>query len=284
MDGILVVNKPTNYTSRDIVNIISKVYHTKKVGHTGTLDPLATGVLVVCIGKCTKFVDLITSYNKEYIATIKFGIDTDTGDITGSIINENPNIPSIENIKKVIDEFPKEYNQTVPKYSAVKINGKKLYEYARNNIDIELPKRLVKINTLEIISFENDLLVIKTNVSKGTYIRALIQDICGKLNASGTMKDLKRTKQGDYFIDQANTLEDIKTNNAEIMPLEKLLAKYEVKEVEENNKKIIFNGGLIEKKFNDEFCLFKYHNQNIALYKTYEKDKNLAKPYIMLNK
>ena len=202
MDKLLVVNKEKNLTSRDVVNNLTKIFNTKKIGHTGTLDPIATGVLVCLFGKYTKLVDLLTSLDKEYIAEIKLGIKTDTGDITGSIIeNKKYNITK-EEIIKVFKEFPSKYKQIVPKYSAVKINGKKLYEYARNNIEIELPKREVSIFSLELIDYEKDIIKFKTHVSKGTYIRSLIEDICEKLGTIGTMNNLIRTKQGGFDIEE----------------------------------------------------------------------------------
>ena len=207
MDKLLVVNKEKNLTSRDIVNNLTKIFNTKKIGHTGTLDPIATGVLVCLFGKYTKLVDLLTSLDKEYIAEIKLGIKTDTGDITGSIIeNKKYNITK-EEIIKVFKEFPQKYEQTVPKYSAVKINGKKLYEYARNNIEIELPKREVSIFSLELIDYEKDIIKFKTHVSKGTYIRSLIEDICEKLGTIGTMNNLIRTKQGGFDIEDSFILD-----------------------------------------------------------------------------
>ena len=152
MNGIIIVNKEKDYTSRDVVNIISKTLGTKKVGHTGTLDPLATGVLVVTIGKCTKLTDYLTSTYKEYIADFELGYLTDTLDNTGVILKTSNIKPSKEEIIKTINNFKKEYNQQVPIYSAVKINGKKLYDYARNNIEVELPSRLVDIKEIEILN------------------------------------------------------------------------------------------------------------------------------------
>ena len=152
MNGILLVNKEKNYTSRDIVNIVSKKLKTRKVGHTGTLDPLATGVLVLCIGNATKLVEILTSTEKEYEAEIILGIKTDTLDITGNILKEENTFKTKEEIESVLQKMTKKYEQTVPIYSAVKINGKKLYEYARNNEEIELPKRMVEIKKLELIN------------------------------------------------------------------------------------------------------------------------------------
>ena len=145
MNGLIVVNKEKNYTSRDIVNILGKPLGTKKIGHTGTLDPIAEGVLVCVIGKCTKLCDVLTSEEKEYIATMQFGILTDTLDNTGNILKTNDKKVTLDEINKAINHFKGEYLQTVPIYSSVKVNGKKLYDYARNGEEVELPKRIVNI-------------------------------------------------------------------------------------------------------------------------------------------
>lgn len=278
MDKLLVVNKEKNLTSRDIVNNLTKIFNTKKIGHTGTLDPIATGVLVCLFGKYTKLVDLLTSLDKEYIAEIKLGIKTDTGDITGSIIeNKSFNITK-DNIIKVFEKFPSKYEQTVPKYSAVKINGKKLYEYARNNIEIELPKREVSIFSLELIDYEKDIIKFKTHVSKGTYIRSLIEDICEKLGTIGTMNNLIRTKQGGFDIEDSFILDDIKNGNFKFQNIHEFL-KYPSIEINDELIKIIKNGGRIKNIYNvQDKVIFTYQGEDIAIYET---NNETLKPYIM---
>lgn len=278
MDKLLVVNKEKNLTSRDIVNNLTKIFNTKKIGHTGTLDPIATGVLVCLFGKYTKLVDLLTSLDKEYIAEIKLGIKTDTGDITGSIIeNKKYNITK-EEIIKVFKEFPSKYKQIVPKYSAVKINGKKLYEYARNNIEIELPKREVSIFSLELIDYEKDIIKFKTHVSKGTYIRSLIEDICEKLGTIGTMNNLIRTKQGNFDIEDSFILDDIKNGNFKFQNIHEFL-KYPSIEINDELIKIIKNGGRIKNIYNvQDKVIFTYQGEDIAIYET---NNETLKPYIM---
>lgn len=278
MDKLLVVNKEKNLTSRDVVNNLTKIFNTKKIGHTGTLDPIATGVLVCLFGKYTKLVDLLTSLDKEYIAEIKLGIKTDTGDITGSIIeNKKYNITK-EEIIKVFEKFPQKYEQTVPKYSAVKINGKKLYEYARNNIEIELPKREVSIFSLELIDYEKDIIKFKTHVSKGTYIRSLIEDICEKLGTIGTMNNLIRTKQGGFDIKDSFILDDIKNGNFKFQNIHEFL-KYPSIEINDELIKIIKNGGRIKNIYNvQDKVIFTYQGEDIAIYET---NNETLKPYIM---
>lgn len=279
--GIIVVNKPKDFTSRDVVNKLTKILQTKKIGHTGTLDPLATGCLICCIGECTKLCDLLTSKYKEYVATIKLGIKTDTLDITGNIIKEESVTTTKEEIIKVLKSFLGKSIQTTPIYSAVKINGKKLYEYAREGIEVELPKREIDIQSIELISFKNDEITFKTTVSKGTYIRALVDDICNKLNVIGTMSELTRTKQGEFSIDESYTLEQIENNEFKIIPKEEVLKKIETININEELFEKIINGSIIDKIFKGDLACLQYNDKIIAIYQTYNKDNTKAKPYIM---
>ena len=207
--AVILVNKEKDMTSFDVVNDISHLYGIKKVGHTGTLDPLAEGVLIVTIGKATKVVELLTASYKEYIAEVELGKLTDTLDITGQILAEKE-IPNIENLSDVIKSFQKTYLQEVPIYSAVKVNGKKLYEYARNNIEVELPKKEVTIKEIELLSTTDKTFKFRTLVSKGCYIRSLINDIGKALNTYATMTSLVRTKQGKVTIKKTHKLAEIK--------------------------------------------------------------------------
>jgi len=286
MDGIVLINKEKNCTSRDVVNQVSKILKTKKIGHTGTLDPIATGVLVLCIGKATKLVEVITSYDKEYEAEVILGIKTDTKDITGKILKEEKAIISKENIEKCLKQMIGTYNQTVPIYSAVKINGKKLYEYARNNEEIELPKRKVTIKELKLISDityekEKTKFKIKCHVSKGTYIRSLIEDIATNLNTIGTMENLKRTKQGNFQIASANTIQDIENNKFKIYPIEEILEKFYKIEMTDDLYFKIKNGSIIKNNYNHDIVAFTKNDKVIAIYKEYSKDKTLLKPWKM---
>lgn len=279
MDALLIVNKGKNKTSRDVVNELNHIFNTKKIGHTGTLDPLATGVLVCLIGKYTKLVNLITSYDKEYIAEIKLGIKTDTGDITGNIISTDNSNVSVDMIKEVFANFPRVYNQEVPIYSAVKINGKKLYDYARSNIPVNLPKREVHIYSLELLSYENNIITFKTKVSKGTYIRSLINDLTNYLNTVGTMNNLIRTKQGYFNITDSYTIEDIKNGNYKLLNIKNFL-NYPVIELPDTLIKKVSNGSSIPNSFNiKDKVIFTYQNQDIAIY---EVNNECLKPYIIL--
>ena len=266
MNGLIIVDKDINITSRDVVNNLNHIFNIKKIGHTGTLDPIATGVLVCLIGKYTKLGDLITALDKEYIAEIKLGIKTDTLDITGKVIEEKIINITKEQIEKVFASFPREYMQTVPEFSAVKINGKKLYEYAREKQKIDLPKRKVTIYSLELLDYSNGIIKFKTKVSKGTYIRSLIMDICNNLNTIGTMASLRRTKQGKFSIDNAYTLEDIKNNNYKLLNIKDFL-DYPIIELKKEEYFKVINGVKLENIYNvEDKVIFTYQNEDIAIY------------------
>lgn len=270
MNEIIVVNKEKDYTSRDVVNKLTHILGTKKIGHTGTLDPIATGVLVCLTGKYTKLVDLITSYEKEYIAEIKLGVKTDTLDILGNVV-EKCDVKSFDDqiIVDVLNSFLGVYEQVVPKYSAVKINGKKLYEYARNDEEVILPKRMVEIKEIELLNYEKDIIKFRALVSKGTYIRSLISDICDKLGTYGTMNSLVRTKQGKFKIEDSYLLESIEGKNYKSLKLQDVL-DLEIIYLDDKLHKKVINGSKLE--LNKEgYVLFKKDDEDIALY--YFEDK-----------
>lgn len=274
MNGVVIVDKPKGMTSRDVVNIVSKKYSTKKVGHTGTLDPIATGVLVLCIGKATKLVSRLTSLEKEYIATVILGEETDTLDITGNIIDDKICIKTQKEIEEVLKSFIGSYNQEVPKYSAVKINGKKLYEYAREDKNVILPKRIVHIKSIELlgnVTYKNNKTIFsfKCVVSKGTYIRSLIRDIAQRLNTVGIMSDLRRVKQGSFDIKNSIKLENL--SNDDIISIRNILNVKKVKLTSDIRKKIL-NGAPVENIYNEDEILF-VDEDEIALYKS--KDNKL---------
>ena len=276
--GIIVINKPKDLTSRDVVNIISKNLNIKKVGHNGTLDPLATGVLVICFGKYTKLNDLLTSHEKEYIAEVTLGLETDTLDITGKILNKNTPHITKEEIIKALKNFEKTYNQEVPKYSAVKVSGKKLYEYAREGKEVILPKKEVTIYQNELLSFTENKFTFKTKVSKGTYIRSLIRDILASLNETGTMSILKRTKQGIFKLEDSYTLDDIKQGNFKVLKVKDILNIPKII-AEDNLKKQIINGAKIKGIYSNEVLFLDKEGNELAIY---EKNDEHLKLKIML--
>lgn len=264
-------------TSRDVVNKVSKILHTKKIGHTGTLDPIATGVLILTIGKCTKLSELLTSSYKTYTVTFKLGYETDTLDYTGKTTKTSDKIVSKNEIIKVINSYVGSYLQEVPIYSAVKINGKKLYEYARNGIDVELPKREVTIKSINDISISKDIVKFICEVSKGTYIRSLVRDIGSDLGTYATMLELVRINQNNISIDESYTLDDIENGNYKILGTDKVLKDIIKIECDDEKYKKISNGVILEENNNDEYILFTYHNNIVALYK---KDNEKYRMYV----
>ena len=284
MNGILVVNKEKDYTSRDVVNIISKEFKTKKVGHTGTLDPIATGVLVVTIGEATKISELLVSTYKEYIAEVTLGIKTDTLDITGNILETKEIKLDKSKLEQTIKSFKKTYLQEVPIYSAVKVNGKKLYEYARNKEEVKLPKKEVEIKEIELLKYAENKFTFRCLASKGTYIRSLINDICNELNIIGTMSSLKRTKQGEFKIEDSYTLEQIKNKKYKLLEMQEVLKEYLQIEANEYIENKIKNGCLLENRYNEDIIVFINKNQQvIGIYKKYEKYMNKIKPWKVFN-
>ena len=286
MNGILIVNKPQNYTSRDIVNIISKKLNTKKVGHTGTLDPIAEGLLVVPIGRALKISELLTSEKKEYIAKVILGYETDMLDITGKEIKRN--IPNVDKDKliEVLNSFIGKYNQEVPMYSAVKVNGRKLYEYARSNIQITPPSKIVEIYSISLLEepiYKDDTVefTMKCEVSKGTYIRSLIRDIAYKLSTYGTMKELIRTKQGSFLLEDAFTLEDIQKDNYKLLSIKEALPNIKITKIDDKILKQVKNGMVLDKFFEEEISLLvDKDGREIAIYKDIGNGK--VKPYKMI--
>ena len=263
MNGLLFIDKPERLTSHDVVHKISLATHTKKVGHTGTLDPLATGVLIVCLGTYTKLVSRLTATNKTYIFTIKFGIETDTGDITGNKVSTSNIIPTEGEIVSAIFDFPKEYVQTVPLYSAVKVNGKRLYEYARNNEVVDLPKRTVSIYNLQVLSVNGDEATMIATVSKGTYIRSLITDIAKCLHTLGTMKSLRRIKQGIIDISECITLDEV---NIDKLHSVRDIFPYEEYKLNEEEMKKVLNGNELAINLDSEYIIVTYEGKDIAFY------------------
>lgn len=283
----MIINKEQGYTSRDIVNIIGKKLKTKKVGHTGTLDPMATGVLVICINEATKLVEILQADEKEYVAQITLGIDTDTLDSTGTILKEEKAIYEKQDIINAINSMKGVYEQEVPIYSAIKRNGKKLYEYARENVAVELPKRKIEIKEIELVSDieyvdNKTIFSIRCVVSSGCYIRSLARDIANKLNIIGVMSQLNRTKEGIFLLKDSYTLEEIEKDKYNIIPIDNNLFSYKSIVVEDTLEKKIKNGGLIKNIYSDSPIMFLDKNNTLlAIYKTYEKDNTLLKPWKM---
>lgn len=208
MDGIILINKEKNCTSHDVVYKVKKIFG-EKVGHTGTLDPNATGVLPILIGKGTKLSKYLINHDKIYLVTLKMGEKRDTADSEGNVTQEKI-VPeealTRENVLKVFSEFTGKISQTPPMYSAIKVNGKKLYEYARRGQTVEIKSRQIEIYSINLkeVDVENNEIVFEVSCSKGTYVRSLCEDIAEKLNTVGYMKELNRTKVGEFLIRKCN--------------------------------------------------------------------------------
>ncbi len=218
MNGIINVLKPPGMTSFDVVGYLRRILKTKKIGHTGTLDPAACGVLLVCVGNATKAIEFLTDDNKRYTAELTLGIETDTQDSTGQILScKNANI-SAESIKEAIEFFKGDILQIPPMYSAIKLNGKKLYELARQGISVEREARKVHIYFIEILSINKDKVLFDVKCSKGTYIRTLCADMGKKLGCGGHMSFLLRTAAGGFTLDTSLTIQQVEeyAKNGEI--------------------------------------------------------------------
>ena len=283
MDGILIINKPLGYTSRDVVNEISRKFNTKKIGHTGTLDPNASGVLIICLGKALKLITLMDNDDKEYEAKVILGIETDTLDLdkNATILKEEKVNLRNEEIINAVNSFKGKYIQTVPKYSAVKVNGKKLYEYARGNIPVDLPSKEVNIKDITVsdIKKENDKMSfkLKCTVSKGTYIRSLIRDIGEKLNVAAVVESLVRTRIGNFSINNSYTLDDIENNNYKIIDILDAFPNIPNIKVDNETAKKVSNGMALNKLFDGDIAFIIDNDNNLlALYRNID---NESRPY-----
>lgn len=218
--GVLAVNKPSGMTSHDVVNIVRKIYGTKKVGHTGTLDPMASGVLVILIGRAVKATEYISSSSKKYRATLRLGITTDTEDITGTVLSKSKDIPSADKVKAVCEKFIGDILQVPPMYSALKVNGQKLVDLARRGITVEREARKITVYSLSCTPTASDAdHILDVHCSGGTYIRTLCADIGNKLGCGGVMATLERTEACGFPINKAYDIEDLKE-----FPSDKLLS------------------------------------------------------------
>ncbi len=258
MDGIINVYKEKGYTSHDVVAKLRGILHQKKIGHTGTLDPDATGVLPVCLGRATKVCELLTDKKKTYLAVVRLGVQTDTQDLTGTIVEEKDVRVTEEQIRQTAASFLGEYAQIPPMYSAVKVNGKRLYELARQGREVERKARKVHIYTCDIrdIDLANHEFSMKVTCSKGTYIRTLCQDIGEKLGCGAAMASLVRLQVDRFQLEDALTLERIESLQKEnalvpfILPVDQLFDAYDKVVVEDKAVSYLQNGN----KINGKYC------------------------------
>lgn len=258
MQGILIINKPQGFTSQDVVSKVKKTLNIKKAGHTGTLDPMATGVLPVLIGNYTKLSKYLIEHDKTYIAKIKVGEKSDTGDREGNIIKVQDvdlNKLSEENVKKVLDSFLGKQKQIPPMYSAIKVDGKKLYEYARQGIEVKLEPRDIEIYDIKLLSINNLEIEFEVSCSKGTYIRSLCEDIAEKLGTIGYMSSLNRVLVDKFSIEEAidfETLEKLKDNIEEkLITMEEVFSDlYKIK-LNNRKKELFLNGVMLTFELED---------------------------------
>ncbi len=246
MDGIIVINKEKEYTSHDVVAKLKKKLNISKVGHTGTLDPNATGVLPILIGKGTKFSKYLINHDKIYEVELELGKKTDTADIEGKVIEEkNVDEKYIkENLLQVLESFIGKQEQIPPMYSAIKKNGKKLYEYARAGEKVEIEPRKIEIYKIDLNKYDKNIISFVVSCSKGTYIRSLCEDIAKKLNTVGYMKNLKRLQVGEFNIKDAVYIDkiDLKNVNEHLITLEEILRGIPCINLGEKKLKLFLNG------------------------------------------
>ncbi len=297
MNGIINVYKEQGYTSHDVVAKMRGILKMKKIGHTGTLDPDATGVLPVCLGKATKLVDMITDKDKTYEAVLKLGITTDTQDITGTVLKTAEVTVDIVRITEVVKSYIGEYFQLPPMYSAIKVNGKKLYELARQGKEIDRERRKVIIKDIRILAYSEEAkeVLLSVDCGKGTYIRTLLHDIGENLGCGGTMKSLVRTAVGNFQIGQALKLSEIEalvqdhSLHEYIIAIDHFFQSYTKINIDRQHHKLIYNGNsfnkehLIQTELEDatEFVrVYDAEDNFVGIYR-HDKEEDLYKPVKM---
>ena len=284
MEGIIVVNKPKGITSFDVIRKLKKILKTKKIGHTGTLDPLATGVMLVCVGKATKLASDLEAKNKIYIADFDIGYATDTYDVEGKKIAENIIEVSKENLEQSIKKFIGNIKQVPPMYSAIKIDGNKLYHLARKGIEVERPKRDVTIEYINLLDFKNNKAKIETEVSKGCYIRSLIYDIGQDLGTYATMTALQRKQVGEYSLENSYNLEQIEemtlNNDFKFLKTIEEIFSYDKYSLQTGKELTLYkNGNTVKIKENLENKRYRIYFQNEFVGLANIENNNLLKGY-----
>lgn len=290
MDGIIIVNKEKGYTSHDIVAKVKKLLKVKKVGHTGTLDPNATGVLPILIGEGTKLSSYLTNHDKTYQATLKLGEKRDTADVEGKVIAtkevEKKELSEAK-IKSVFQSLIGKQQQTPPMYSAIKVQGKKLYEYARKGIKVELPVRNIEIYDIKLdgINLQENEIIFTVKCSKGTYIRSLCEEIAERLYTVGYMKDLERKQVGEFYIENAITIDEIENQKNDFSKLPMITMEeffQEKSKIQLNEKKItLFRNGVLLTR-NEEDGIYRiYHEKEIFIGIGQIKDHKLKREIVI---
>ncbi|MHB9298813.1 tRNA pseudouridine(55) synthase TruB [Fusobacterium polymorphum] len=284
MEGIIVVNKPKGITSFDVIRKLKKILKTKKIGHTGTLDPLATGVMLMCVGKATKLASDLEAKDKVYIADFDIGYATDTYDIEGKKIAENIIEVSKENLEQSIKKFIGNIKQVPPMYSAIKIDGNKLYHLARKGIEVERPERDVTIEYINLLDFKDSKAKIETKVSKGCYIRSLIFDIGQDLGTYATMIALQRKQVGDYSLENSYSLEQIEemvlNNDFKFLKTVEEIFSYDKYSLQTEKELTLYkNGNTVKIKENLENKKYRVYFQDEFIGLANVENNNLLKGY-----
>lgn len=277
MDGIYLINKPVNMTSFDVIRHFKNIDKNIKIGHAGTLDPFASGLLVILTGHATKLSSFLINDNKTYEGVITFGTSTETYDLTGEVTNTLDNFElKKEELLKIFEEFKGEISQKPPIYSAIKQEGRKLYQYARQNIDIKIPKRDVVVEKLELIDIKGNNVSFITDVSKGTYIRSLANDIGVKLNIPSHLSKLNRTKSGIFNLSDAYELNDINALSKPTITTEEYAKSLNNITVKPYMERLVLNGVILDKRqtnLKGIFSVFNEEGKLLAIYQPYKKDQ-----------
>lgn len=265
MDGIILINKPQGMTSHDVVNKLRKILKTKKVGHCGTLDPDATGLLVVCVNKATKALQFLMADNKNYQATLLLGKSTDTYDLEGKITEEKEFTGiNKDEVVKVLNSFLGAQKQIPPIYSAIKVNGKKLYEYARSGEEVEIEPRDITIHDIKLVDIKDNEIVFDVVCSKGTYIRSLCVDIAKKLNYPGLMSNLNRVQSGVFNLKDSSTLEEVEAGDYKLISVDEALSDYPKVIVDDVN--IVYHGKKIPSDYQEIVAVCDKDEHILAMY------------------
>ena len=263
MNGILIMDKPQGFTSHDVVGKLRGICGTRRIGHTGTLDPMATGVLPVFIGRATRACEFAMGDDKTYLAHIRLGVTTDTQDITGETLSTSPVTCTEEEFRAVCASFVGEISQIPPMYSAIKIGGKKLYELARDGVEVERAPRKVTIHSIAVSPLSNDEYALTVHCSKGTYIRTLCADIGEKLGCGATLSFLRRTQAGAYTIEMAHTFEEIQDNpESFLLPVDSLFLQYPAIQISGKNEQKCRNGAPVPCKEVQDGTLYRVYSEN----------------------
>ena len=272
MQGILIINKPQGYTSQDVVSKVKKILNIKKAGHTGTLDPMATGVLPVLLGEYTKLSKYLIEHDKTYVAKLKLGVKTITGDIEGEVIESKEFDKCIlekSNVEKVLNSFIGKQKQMPPMYSAIKVNGKKLYEYAREGKTVKVEPRDIELYDVKLISIVKDEIEFEVSCSKGTYIRVVCEDIAKELGTIGTMSSLNRTVVDKFSIQDAITfeiLEEIKDSiDSKLIKMEDVFNEFPKLNLNKRKTELFLNGVMLTFEYDDGiYNVYDYENQYLG--------------------